>query len=231
LVQSVRATRAQKVAEEQRDKAQRTLEQLSASAKARVMGFVERAETQASRQEEINNIARSDASALSDLERATQLNKLSGQYFENGDFVAARKAAENATRLVGTTNTASQTATTRLTNADAYQRSALAKAHLGRFDEAKKDQATSLELIQSVSGGLPGDADLRERLAAALVNMGEICMEANEFEEAFPTPSNFVWRRPTCEPCQKPKDCWQRPTTDWCVFTTPRPEPDLGPRA
>jgi tetratricopeptide (TPR) repeat protein len=122
---------------------------------------------------------------LPDLERATQLNKLSGQYFENGDFAAALKAAENATRLIVTANKISQTATDyRLTSADAYQHSALAKARLGRFEEAKKDQAASLELIQSVSSNSPEGPDLRERLAAALVNMGAICMEANEFEEA-----------------------------------------------
>ena len=49
--QSVQATMARNLAEEQRDRAQRVLDQLTANANARVMAFAERAQAETSRQE------------------------------------------------------------------------------------------------------------------------------------------------------------------------------------
>jgi tetratricopeptide (TPR) repeat protein len=183
--QSMQATWAKNSAEEQRDRAQRVLDQITASANARVMAFAERAQAETSRQEEIANIAGSDADALPNLGRATELINLSGRYFDNRDFAAALKAAQTATSLLGTASDASPTGPDdRLMKANGYERIGLAKAQLKRFKEAAEDLAVSLNLIQSLTSESPQDAGLRERMAATLVNMGDICIETQEFEDA-----------------------------------------------
>jgi tetratricopeptide (TPR) repeat protein len=185
IFESVVATKAQHVAEEQRDKARRTLDQLTASAQARVMGFVERAETQAGRQKEINTITRSDAGGLPDLERAAQLLALSGRYFDNGDFATSLDAAQSAMSLLGPAGDSSHAERDpRRTLTDAHERIALAKAHLRRFEEARLEQAKGLALIQVLIDESPQDARLRERQAAALVNMGDICLAAMQVDDA-----------------------------------------------
>ena len=183
--QSVQATMARNLAEEQRDRAQRVLDQLTANANARVMAFAERAQAETSRQEEIANIAGSDTGGLPDLGRANELIKLSSGYFDNRDLAASLKAAQTAMSLLGTASDVSPTGPDhRLMKANGYERIGLAKAQLGRFKEAAEDLAMSLKLIQSLTSESPQDAGLRERMAATLVNIGDICIETQEFEDA-----------------------------------------------
>jgi tetratricopeptide (TPR) repeat protein len=181
VVQSVQATIARNVAEEQRDRAQRVLDQITASANTRVTAFAERAQAE----KEITNIAGSEVGASPDLGRAAELITLSGRYFDNRNFAAALKAAQTAMGLVDTVSDIPQTgANPRLVKANGYQRIGLAKAQLGRLEEAASDLAMSLQLVQGVAGETPQDAKLRERLAAALVDIGDISVATQKFEDA-----------------------------------------------
>jgi tetratricopeptide (TPR) repeat protein len=153
--QSFVATSAQHVAEEERDKAQRTHQQINASTLHRIMGFVERAQAQADRQK------------------------------KNADLATSLDAAENERRLLASASDASRMdRDQKRMLADAHERVALAKANLRRFEEARLEQAKSLELIQSLVDESPHDSGLRERQAAALVNMGDICLAATRVDDA-----------------------------------------------
>ena len=181
-VASVVAVIARNTAVEQRDRAQRVLDQVTASANARVMAYAERAQAAASKQKEIADLGA--AGALPDLDRASELIRLSGRYFDERDYAAALKAAETAMPLLGAANAASQAGPdTRLMTANGFERIGLAKAQL-RLKDAQKDLATSLELIQSLATASPENAELHERMAAAQVNMGDIGVATKDFEDA-----------------------------------------------
>ena len=183
--EAIQATRARDVAEEQRDRAQRVLDQIMAGANGRVTALVERAQEAATAQDEIAKVASPSVGGAPDLARVTELIELSSRYFKNQDFAGALRAAQTAMALLGAASDASQTDSSRLlARSKAHERIGLAEAHLGRIEDAGRDLATSLELIQRFAMEAPQDADVREQMAAALVNSGDICMETGKFEDA-----------------------------------------------
>jgi tetratricopeptide (TPR) repeat protein len=183
--EAIQATRARDVAQEQRDRAQRVLAQIEAEANGRVTALVERAQEAATAQDEIAKVASPNVGAVPDLARATELIELSGRYFESQDFAGALKAAQTALALLGAASGASQTGSSRLlARSKAYERIGLAEAHLGRIDDAGRDLATSLELIQGLAIEAPQDVDFSEQMASALVNSGDICVETQKFQDA-----------------------------------------------
>jgi tetratricopeptide (TPR) repeat protein len=183
--QSVQATRARHSAEEQRDRAQRVLDQITASANSRVMAYAERAQAESRTRDEIANIGGLTVGISPNVSRAAELIKLSNGYFDSRDFGATIKAAQAALTLLGNLDDGSHPRPdNRLMKANGYERIGLAEAQFGRFKEAAKDLATSLELIQGLASESPQDAELRERMAVAHVNMGDICVEMQEFEDA-----------------------------------------------
>lgn len=193
--QFVQATLARSLAEEQRDKARRDLDQIRTVGSVRVRAFVERAETATKREGEIDNIVRADPGGLPDIERVAGLLKSSRRYRETDDFSAALRAGQEAITLLGTANNVAQTGPDyRLAKADAYECVGLARAGLGQFTKAKEDLATRLELLQGLMQEMPQTAKLHDSLADTIVSLGDVTFQAAqqarlpvsapEFEEA-----------------------------------------------
>ena len=190
--QAVEATHARRVAEDQRDRAQRVLNQITASSNARVLAIAKRLREAKAADNKIAKIsAASDASggipASSALAvgRAEELNSLSRTYLENEDASSALKAAE-ASLAVLDSQASSQSADERLQLARAASRHTigLAEARLGNKDKATESLTRRLEIIQALSTAHPKDTETRLRLSAAYQDLGDINRQTKQFEAA-----------------------------------------------
>jgi tetratricopeptide (TPR) repeat protein len=190
--EAVEATWARNTAQAQRDRAERVLEQVIASANRRVMALADQSRNLIRTEAEISEIAssaspRPDAAgnSVSQLDRAKLLIELSARYLADEDAAASLKAAEAALKSTGAAHGAQEDdANGRLTRSKAYEQIGLASARLGRTDQAASALAMSLELIEKLADQSPYDAELRERTATAHQNSGDISLATKTFEAA-----------------------------------------------
>jgi tetratricopeptide (TPR) repeat protein len=186
--EAVEATWARNLAQEQRDRAQRVLDQVIASANGRVAALVDRSRNLTRTQAEISEVAspaspRQDAAgdSVSQLNRANRLIELSARYLADEDAAAALKAAEAALKSAGAQEDGENG---RLTRSKAYEQIGLASARFGHIDQAASALAMSLELTEKLADQSPDNAELREQTAAAHQNLGDLSAATRSFEEA-----------------------------------------------
>lgn len=197
-------------AELQRARAQRVLDQALSNANARVVSMAERARDLARRQGVIAGLAGpvaggvgSSASAPAgpgDLDRVAGLIGVSARFLAEEDSAAALTAAEAGLALAdasaepgagsGAVDSRWQMARSRL-----HQRLGLAAARLGRSERAARNLQTSLLLAEALAGALAEGQtpqapallaahEVRERLASALQDSGDMAAELAQFEPA-----------------------------------------------
>jgi tetratricopeptide (TPR) repeat protein len=190
--EAVQAARSRDVARDQRDRAQRVLDQIMASANSRVVSMTERAQEAARTQLEIADTAtRGESSrvsltdALPEIVRAARLLDLAEGYLEREDPTAALKAAETALAQLQTWNGSQDELSNRdLTRARAFELAGLAAARLGRPERARRELAQSLELLKGLATTAPDNAGLQARTAFVMQHVGDIAVKLERWEEA-----------------------------------------------
>jgi tetratricopeptide (TPR) repeat protein len=179
-------------AEQQRAKAQRALDQVTSNANARVVSLAERARQVTQNQESIAIIAepvvltaRDNRTGAGDIEHISHLMELSAQLLDKEDAAPALKAAEAGMKLAET-SAATQQADSRwqMMRSQLHQRLGLAAARLDRTERAARDLAASLKLAEELAAASPSSLDVRERLAVALQDMGDISVKSGSFDDA-----------------------------------------------
>src|SRR5262245_27711169 len=191
--EAVQAAWSRDIARNQRDRAQRVLDQIMASANGRVVSMTERAQEAARTQLEIADTAtRGELSRVSlpdaspEIVRATRLLGLAEGYLEREDATAALKAAETALGLLQTWNGSQDELSHRdLGRARAFELAGLAAARLGRPERARRELAQSLELLTNPAATFaPDNAALQARTALVMQHVGDIAVKLQRWEEA-----------------------------------------------
>lgn len=176
------AIKNEQLANVQRDRAQRALDQVTANANRRVVALSDRQREQKQQQDEVKRLS---GPALYNLEsapnpdatlaRGNELIALSAMLLAKQDTAPALKAAEGAITIFAAQPAAASLEGTWLdARSRAYERLALAEERLGRRDQALKDSTESVRIAEQVSLAAPGNDDLRERLAAVLQTKADI---------------------------------------------------------
>jgi tetratricopeptide (TPR) repeat protein len=188
--QAFEATMARHTAEAQRDRAQRVLDQVIASATNRVLTLVEHASEDARTQREIAKAIRGEQTSLSvaeaDTARLSELVSLASRYSASDASAAAMKAAEavlSRSDASGEDEQAGSDARV-LALSEAHKIAGVAASRLGRTERAIKELARSLSLTRSLAIRSPDNVAVREHLAVALQNMGDISFQIGKLEDA-----------------------------------------------
>jgi tetratricopeptide (TPR) repeat protein len=182
----------EQVANVQRDRAQRALDQVTANASRRVVSLSERQLEQKRQQEEINRIPappavnlESTTSAETDLARGTEFIDLSTSMLAKQDAAAALKAAENAVViLTPPSKLPSLDDAWLIARSKAFEKRALANERLGRREQALKDISESVTVVEPLATQTPDKVAAREHLAGVVLTKGDINAKLNAFDAA-----------------------------------------------
>ena len=190
--QAVEATLSRDLARSQRDRAQRVLDQISASANARVASMAERARQAARTRQEIVDAAargalrpKSFGDPMSVMAQVDELLDLGLRYLAREDAAAALKASEAAQAKLRATNaTQNGSPETRLARARSHELAGVALARLGRPEDASRELALGLELIGGLAENAPDNVLLQARWSTALQSMGDIDVKLQRWDDA-----------------------------------------------
>lgn len=184
--ETAQATRARKLAEEQRDRAQRVLDQVTASANRRVSALSERIRDAKITASEIGRYSQpvESASPVAPPDKAAELNALSKTHLDAEDAAGSLTAAEASLSILAAASAAPGDERWLLAEANARQRLALAHARLGRREKAAVELGRSLELCRRITAAAPGRFDLVLRLAQAHQDLGDLDRHAKQFDTA-----------------------------------------------
>jgi tetratricopeptide (TPR) repeat protein len=185
--QAVQATRARSAAESQRDRAQRVLDQVIASANGRVLSLAERASDEQRAQREIASVAGTLTKAADDtvarIGHATELLTLAQRYLEEEKAASALKAAEAAVKEMEASGRGGGR-DDRLALARGHELSGLALARQGRTERAARHLSVANDIVKELTEAQPGDQTVDERMAETSQNLGDLLLRLDRTADA-----------------------------------------------
>jgi tetratricopeptide (TPR) repeat protein len=185
--QAVEATRARNVAQDQRDRAQRVLNQVMATSNNRVLALAERMQGGAAYQSKIVEISNpSRKPSLSGPERASSLIDLAKSYLDNEEGGAALDAAQASLAILSSGPTQNPPPESILiSTAKAHQLLADTNLRLGKNEKAAIEAAQSLSITEDLVAAHPDEANLRMLLAASYQGTGDVARQGKDWEKAL----------------------------------------------